>query len=229
MTDNYAFISENYKHITDSLARAADQYTGGKVPEIMAVTKTVPPEIVNYAASLGIKLIGENRVQEYLSKQNDYSPSLRKHFIGNLQTNKAKYIVGEMELIQSVGSLRLAKEINRCAIKKNIIQDVLIQINIGGEESKGGVSPDALEELLHSISDMKNISVKGLMTIPPPGDEKYLYNMQCLFLDISSKNIDNIFMDTLSMGMSSDYLAAVKYGSTVLRIGTALFGSRTYR
>lgn len=229
MADNFAYIDENYRRISENLRAAAEKNGSGIMPELMAVTKTVPPEAVNHAASLGIKLIGENRVQEYLSKKDAYSPALRRHFIGHLQSNKVKYLVGEMELIQSVDSLSLAAEINRCAEKKGIVQNILTEVNIGGEKSKSGVSPDALEELLYGISEMKNISVQGLMTIPPPGDEKYLYNMQCLFLDISLKNIDNIYMRILSMGMSSDYEAAVKYGSSLVRIGSALFGERAYR
>lgn len=229
MADKYAYIKENYKRVAEGLSEAAEKYAGGRLPELMAVTKTVPAEAVNYAASLGITLIGENRVQEYLEKKDAYLPSLRRHFVGRLQTNKVKYIVGETELIQSVDSLRLAEEIDRRAEKKGIVQNILAQVNIGGEGSKGGAAPDALEEMLFAMAELKNISVQGLMTIPPPGDEKYLYNMQCLFLDISSKNIDNVYMRILSMGMSSDYIAAVRYGSTLVRIGSALFGARNCR
>jgi pyridoxal phosphate enzyme (YggS family) len=141
-----------------------------------------------------------------------------------------KYIVGEMKLIHSVDSIKLASEIDRQAAKKGIQQEVLAEVNIGGEESKSGISPEMLPELLHEMSEMPNIRVKGLMTIPPPGDnEKFLCGMQKLFLDISSKNMDNIDMDILSMGMSGDYATAIKYGSNLVRIGTALFGARNYK
>ena len=226
MKDNLSYIDENYKRIYDEIAVTADKYANGVMPQIMAVTKTVPAEAVNRAAALGIELIGENRVQEYLSKREEYSPTLRRHFIGRLQSNKAKYIVGDMELIESVDSLSLAAEIDRLAAKKGIVQHILAEVNIGGESSKGGVPPQELEEFLFALSAYKNLSVDGLMTIPPPGNEKYLYNMRCLFLDISSKSMDNINMRILSMGMSADYAAAIKNGSTLVRIGSALFGAR---
>lgn len=231
MGTEYKYISENYKRICAEIEEAKVRYRKpDDRTDIMAVTKTVPPEAVNFAVSCGIRLLGENRVQEYESKKAFYDPSAEVHFIGHLQTNKVKYIVGEMKLIHSVDSIKLASEINRQAAKKGIQQEVLAEVNIGGEESKSGISPEMLPELLHEMSEMRNIRVKGLMTIPPPGDnEKFLCGMQKLFLDISSKNMDNIDMDILSMGMSGDYAAAIKYGSNLVRIGTALFGARNYK
>lgn len=231
MGTEYKYISENYKRICAEIEEAKVRYRKpDDRTDIMAVTKTVPPEAVNFAVSCGIRLLGENRVQEYESKKAFYDPSAEVHFIGHLQTNKVKYIVGEMKLIHSVDSIKLASEINRQAAKKGIQQEVLAEVNIGGEESKSGISPEMLPELLHEMSEMPNIRVKGLMTIPPPGDnEKFLCGMQKLFLDISSKNMDNIDMDILSMGMSGDYAAAIKYGSNLVRIGTALFGARNYK
>lgn len=231
MGTEYKYISENYKRICAEIEEAKVRYRKpGDRTDIMAVTKTVPPEAVNFAVSCGIRLLGENRVQEYESKKAFYDPSAEVHFIGHLQTNKVKYIVGEMKLIHSVDSIKLASEIDRQAAKKGIQQEVLAEVNIGGEESKSGISPEMLPELLYEMSEMPNIRVKGLMTIPPPGDnEKFLCGMQKLFLDISSKNMDNIDMDILSMGMSGDYAAAIKYGSNLVRIGTALFGARNYK
>ncbi|MBQ8725366.1 MAG: YggS family pyridoxal phosphate-dependent enzyme [Oscillospiraceae bacterium] len=231
MVTEYDYISENYKRICAEIEEAKIRYRkpDDKV-EIMAVTKTVSPEAVNYAVSCGIRLLGENRVQEYESKKAFYDPSAEVHFIGHLQTNKVKYIIGDMELIHSVDSIKLAAEIDRQASKRGIQQQVLAEVNIGGEESKSGISPEMLPELLYEMSQLPNIRVKGLMTIPPPGgNEKFLCRMQKLFLDISSKNMDNIDMDILSMGMSGDYAAAVKYGSNLVRIGTALFGARQYK
>jgi pyridoxal phosphate enzyme (YggS family) len=231
MGTEYKYISENYKRICAEIEEAKVRYRKpDDRTDIMAVTKTVPPEAVNFAVSCGIRLLGENRVQEYESKKAFYDPSAEVHFIGHLQTNKVKYIVGEMKLIHSVDSIKLASEIDRQAAKKGIQQEVLAEVNIGGEESKSGISPEMLPELLHEMSEMPNIRVKGLMTIPPPGDnEKFLCGMQKLFLDISSKNMDNIDMDILSMGMSGDYATAIKYGSNLVRIGTALFGARNYK
>ena len=230
MITGYEYITENYRRICDEIGEAKARYRkSGDNISIMAVTKTVAPEAVNHAVSLGIDLLGENRVQEYESKKDLYDPSARVHFIGHLQTNKVKYIINEMELIQSVDSMRLASEIDRQAKRVQKVQDILIEVNIGGEASKSGVTPDALGELLYEASLLENIHIKGLMTIPPPeNSEKYLCKMQELYLDILSKNMDNIDMDILSMGMSGDYKKAVEYGSTLVRIGTALFGARNY-
>ncbi len=231
MSAGFEYISENYKRICADIEEAKAHYRkpDDKI-EIMAVTKTVSPDAVNHAVSCGIRLLGENRVQEYESKKEFYSPEAEVHFIGHLQTNKVKYIIGEMKLIHSVDSIKLAAEIDKQAAKKGIKQQVLAEVNIGGEESKSGISPEMLPDLLYEMSQLRNIKVKGLMTIPPPiSNEKFLCRMQKLFLDISAENMDNIDMDILSMGMSGDYAAAVKYGSNLVRIGTALFGARNYK
>lgn len=230
METSFAYIDENYKRIIYEIEEAKAKYRK-PTDEIalMAVTKTVAPEAVNHAIECGVHILGENRVQEYLSKKDFYLPDADAHFIGHLQTNKVKYIIEDMTLIHSVDSVRLASEIDRHAARVNKTQDILIEVNVGGEASKSGVSPDALEELLLEVSQMSHIHVKGLMTIPPvEGDEKFLFQMQQLYLDISSKKMDNIDMEILSMGMSGDYVAAIQYGSTMVRIGTALFGARKY-
>jgi len=231
MKTGFDYIEENYKRIVSNINEAKIRYGRENDDiEIIAVTKTVDPEIVNHAiTSCGIKTIGENRVQEYLSKKDVYRP-VSVHFIGQLQTNKVKYIIDSADMIQSVDSVKLAGEINRHAERIGKIQDILCEVNIAGEESKGGVAPDSLEEMLYEISEMKNIRVMGLMTVPPAYDsEKFLYKMQEKYIDISEKNIDNINMSVLSMGMSGDYELAVRYGSNKVRIGSALFGARVYK
>lgn len=231
MRTDFDYVDENYKRIVFNVNEA--KVKCGRENEhidIMAVTKTVDPEIINHAIThCGISLLGENRVQEYLSKKDFYKPA-SVHFIGQLQTNKVKYIIDSVDLIQSLDSDKLAKEINKQAEKTGVVKNVLVEVNIAGEEAKGGISPDLLEEFIYSLSEFKNIKVQGLMTVPPAIDsEKFLYKMQKLYIDISQKKIDNINMSFLSMGMSGDYELAVKYGSNILRIGSALFGARVYR
>ncbi len=228
MDEKFSYISENIKKIIFNIEEAKAKYRNSNdVVEIMAVTKTVPYEAVNYAVECGIKLLGENRVQEYLSKKEFYSPKAEVHFIGHLQSNKIKYIIDSVSMIQSVDSFKLAKEIDRLAKNQNIKMNVLIEVNIGDEPSKSGISSVELESLMHQVSQLENIKVKGLMAIPPVGGgEKYFEKMHELFIDIQAKNIDNINMSILSMGMSSDYELAVKHGSNLVRIGTKLFGVR---
>ncbi len=229
MQSSFEYLDENLKRIIFNTEEAKAKYRRpDESIRIMAVTKTVAPEVVNYAISKGINLLGENRVQEYLSKKESYSEA-EIHFIGHLQSNKVKYIIDSISLIHSVDSFKLASEINKCAEKYGKIQDILVEVNIGEEQSKSGIYPENLTELLYQIAELKNIRVNGLMTIPPNvNSEEFLYKMQCLYIDICSKKIDNINMDILSMGMSNDYTAAVKYGSNILRIGSALFGARVY-
>lgn len=232
--DNYSFdsVRENIRIINENIRETQEKYGCANKTELMAVTKTVPPEVVNWVFGEGVKLLGENRVQEFLSKKDSYdmSTSPRIHFIGHLQTNKVKYIIDDVDMIQSVDSLKLAQEINRLALAHNKIMDVLCEVNIGGEESKSGISPDETENLLEKLSDMEGIRVKGLMTIPPPVESDiYFGRMAELFSRIKDKAIEGISMDTLSMGMTHDYATAVKYGSTIVRVGTGIFGKRDYR
>ena len=153
--------------------------------------------------------------------------------IGHLQTNKVRQIVGKVDMIESVDSIKLAKEISDQSLKRNLSTDILVEVNIGGEESKSGISPENLEDLLYHIAKLPAIKVQGLMTIPPICENKqkicrYFENMRKLFIDISSKKIDNINMNVLSMGMSDDYMEAIREGATMVRIGSALFGARNY-
>lgn len=222
------FVCENLKRVRYNVSEALEKYDrSGQSVRIMAVTKTVAPEIINIAVQNGVDLLGENRVQEYLSKRDFYEKSAEVHFIGHLQTNKVKDIAGKVTMIQSVDSVGLATQINKISEKMGIVTDILVEVNIGGEESKSGIPPERLEDLLYNLSEMHNISVKGLMTIPPKEDsEKFFSKMYRLFIDISAKNIDNISMSVLSMGMSSDYVTGIKYGSNLIRIGSGLFGAR---
>jgi pyridoxal phosphate enzyme (YggS family) len=230
MITNFSYIDENYKKILDSVNNAIVKYrSSNDTIDIMAVTKTVQPEAINHAIGLGINLLGENKVQEYLSKKDFYNKSARVDFIGHLQTNKVKYIINDVSLIHSVDSLKLAQEIDKLALRNNKIQDILIEVNIASEDTKSGVKPSELETLLLEVAKLENIKVKGLMTLPPANSgERFLASMQDLYIDISNKKLDNIDMTILSMGTSIDYVQAIKYGSNLVRIGTSLFGARNY-
>lgn len=229
--DEFAYIAENIKQIKFNIDNAIAKYRKpDEVVRLMAVTKTVRYEAINYAVRQGITLLGENRVQEFLDKKGFYTGNYEINFIGHLQSNKIKYIINNVSLIQSVDSFKLACEIDRQAQKHNKIMDILVEVNIGGEQSKSGVLKTELENVIYQISELKNIKVKGLMIIPPPeNSEKYFCEMQELFVSSRSRHSDSVNMELLSMGMSSDYVSAVKYGSNIVRIGTALFGARKYR
>ena len=229
-------IEYNYNHIKERIAEAAVK--SGRKPEditLLSATKTVEPEYINYAISLGLDHIGENRVQELLSKYDEYNlENCSLQFIGHLQSNKVRQIVGKVDLIQSVDSLKLAKEVSRVSQNKNLTTDILVEVNIGKEENKSGVMPEMLEELLYQIKDLPSINIKGLMTIPPICDDNnkirsFFSDMNKMFLDISSKKLDNVSMDILSMGMSGDYYEAILEGANMVRIGSALFGKRIYK
>ncbi len=228
-------VEYNYRLIDERIAEAA-QKVGKKREDItfLAATKTVEAPVINHAISLGLDHIGENRVQELLSKYEDYDlTNCSLQFIGHLQSNKVRQIVDKVDLIQSVDSLKLAKEINRQSEKLGKKTDILVEVNIGREENKSGVFEEELEELLCQIAQLPHISIKGLMTIPPICDNKhkisnYFNNMHKIFLDISQKKLDNISMTILSMGMSADYYEAILEGANMIRVGSALFGARNY-
>lgn len=222
-------IKQNYEAIKQNIAEAMDKAGRKDTVRFMAVTKTVPCEKINYAESLGINLLGENRVQEFLGKYENYSENSEIHFIGDLQKNKVKYIIDKVSMIHSVDNFALASEIDRRASQHGLKMDILIEVNIGGELTKSGVSPDGLVETAKAVSELENVRIKGLMTIPPARcDEKYFALMQELFENSKQKYSFLSDMNTLSMGMSGDYTSAVKYGSTIVRIGSGLFGYRNY-
>ncbi|MBQ6019730.1 MAG: YggS family pyridoxal phosphate-dependent enzyme [Clostridia bacterium] len=228
-------IDENYKRIRETVASAAVR--SGRTPEevrFMAVTKTVPPVFINHALSLGVDLIGENKVQELLSKLDSLQPpEVEKHLIGHLQTNKVAKILPHVSMIQSVDSVRLAEAIDKAAEKLGGKADILLEVNVGDEESKTGFPFDGFEENVYRIASFPHLRVRGIMTIPPFCEKKedsrrFFCKVSKLFIDIKGKNIDNITMDTLSMGMSSDFEEAILEGATLVRVGTALFGGRRY-
>lgn len=227
MNNDLAYIDENLHIIRERCAEAKEKYrSSDDVVRIMAVTKTVAPEAINHSIGLGIDLLGENRVQEYLSKADFYDKSAEVQFIGHLQTNKVKYIINSVSMIQSVDSLKLGQEISRLAVKNGRIMDILCEVNIGGEDSKSGVAPTELNELISQLSELEGLHLRGLMTIPPPSDSDiFLGRMKELYDKVSAQYPD---MDTLSMGMTHDYAEAIKYGSTLVRIGTGLYGARDY-
>jgi len=227
-----SFLETNYNDIK-SRFDAAVKKSGRKDGEVMllAATKTVAPEIINEAIKLGITHIGENRVQEFLSKNDEVTKNVTRHFIGHLQTNKVKDIVGKVSMIESVHSLKLAREIGKCSEKIGTVTDVLIEINIGGEESKSGFSPDEIDAAIDEMSAIRGIRIRGLMCIPPICEKseqvkEYFNRMRKLFVDIGLKKRDNVTMEFLSMGMSSDFEDAIECGSNLVRVGTALFGKR---
>jgi len=225
-------IGENVRRIREAIAEAALKAGAKGDITLVAATKTHPPEIIREAIKAGISDCGENRVQEMLRKLplGAYEGA-RLHFIGHLQKNKVKYVVGEVSLIQSVDSKELVSLIGERAKRLGIVQDILIEVNIGGEESKSGVSPDRLEELLDFCAAESGVFVRGLMTIPPVatennGNRRYFDQMYKLFVDTGVKKYDNIKMEILSMGMSADFEEAILAGSNMVRIGSAIFGPR---
>ncbi len=228
MDNKLQAVRDNYARIAAEIAEAADK--SGRKPEdiaFMAVTKTVDPIYVNEAIDCGIKLLGENRVQEWQSKREAYRAGVPVDFIGALQSNKVKYLMGSIRLIHSVDRLSLAQEIERQAAKHGIIQDILLEVNIGGEESKSGTAPAELPALLETVTALEHVCVKGLMTIPPPcSDTRYLEAMEELFLRTKETHPEQ--MQILSMGMSDDYAQAIEHGSNLVRVGSALFGARDY-
>ena len=225
-------IRENYLEICQSIADAAKQ-AGRRAEDItlVAVSKFVDEERIRLAHEAGANVFGESRAQELGEKMPMFEElGADVHFIGQLQTNKVKYVIGNASLIQSVDRLELAKEISRLAVKAGITQDVLAEVNIGGEAQKGGIAPDELKDLISIISELPGIRVKGLMCVPPAvGEEearRYFASMRRLFEDIASAGIPGVDMRELSMGMSGDYKSAIKEGATMVRVGTAIFGAR---
>ncbi len=227
-----SIFSENYRVIEENISSAAQSVGLSREDVILlAATKTVPPEVINFAISSGINYIGENRVQEFLSKNSQITENVHRHFIGHLQSNKAKDIVGKVEMIQSVHSVKLANLIGKLSQEQGIITDILLEVNIGAEQNKSGFLKEELNEALCEISKIQGVNVKGLMTIPPICEKTtqitpFFEEMYKLFIDNRSKKIDNVSMVYLSMGMSSDYVEAIKCGSNLVRVGTSLFGKR---
>ena len=223
-------IRESYELIQEHIASACASCSR-KTQEItfVAVTKFVPAERIAEALDLGVTHVGENRAQELTQKLEFFQN--RKcdiHFIGQLQTNKVKYIIGRVDLVQSVDRIQLAQELERLAVQRNIVQNILVQVNIGAEPQKGGIDEHNLSEFLHSMSDRPSLRVMGLMCVPPAVEAEqarpYFARMRRLWE--ASKHIPGVTMQHLSMGMSGDYTAAIQEGATMIRLGSALFGER---
>ncbi|HBE13375.1 MAG TPA: YggS family pyridoxal phosphate-dependent enzyme [Clostridiales bacterium] len=229
------FIRSNIQRIRFELNEAVKN-TPAQSREVilLAATKTRTPEEINCAIDCGITHIGENRVQELLAKYDGINKSdVKIHFIGHLQTNKVKYIVDKVDMIQSVDRLSLANEISQRALEKGKQMDILVELNLGYEENKSGIEPEKTEAFIRSISHLKGISIKGLMAIPPICTDsvrqmEFFQKIFGIFIDILRKNIDNSNMQVLSIGMSDDYGIAAQAGSTMVRIGSGIFGTRQY-
>ena len=228
-------IAENVAAIRRQMEEAA--IAAGRDPKeilLCAATKMNDAEAVREAIRAGVDCCGENRVQELTAKlaENAYQGA-PVHFIGHLQTNKVKQVVGKVDLIQSVDSLRLLQAINAEAAKQGIVQNILLEVNIGAEESKSGFASDDILPLLDKIGEYPNVCVNGLMAIPPisqkNGDNRKFFQKMCnISVDIIRKKYDNVRVDCMSMGMSDDYQDAIACGSTMIRVGTAIFGARDY-
>ena len=228
-------IAENVAAIRAKMDAAA--YRCGRDPKeilLCAATKMNDADAVRQAIAAGVDLCGENRVQELVAKQKENAyTGAPVHFIGHLQTNKVKQVVGNVDLIQSVDSLRLLKAIDAEASKQGIVQNILLEVNVGEEESKSGFGISEVLPLLEQISEFRHIFVCGLMAIPPisqnPGDNrKFFQKILQLSVDITAKKYDNVLVKCLSMGMSDDFEDAITCGSTMIRVGTAIFGKRNY-
>ena len=226
-------IKENLKKIQSSIEEARLNSRYGQDVTLVAVSKTKPVSAIQEAYDAGMRDFGENKVQEIMEKYDKLPSDIRWHLIGHLQRNKVKYIVDKVYMIHSVDSLRLAQEIEAQAAKKDVVVKILVEINISHEESKFGIGREETAELLKEISEMKHLDFRGFMTIAPftedPESVRSVFTeLKNLSIDINSLNIDNINISILSMGMSGDYKVAIEEGSTMVRVGTAIFGARDY-
>ncbi|WMJ88247.1 YggS family pyridoxal phosphate-dependent enzyme [Anaerocolumna sp. MB42-C2] len=227
-------IKENLFSVEQKI-QAACKRAGRKREEVtlIAVSKTKPVSMIQEVLEEGILDFGENKVQELTSKFDVLPNNLRWHLIGHLQTNKVKYVVDKAAFIHSVDSYKLAEQINKEAAKKGIISNILIEVNIAREETKYGVFAEETYPVIKEIAKLKNICVRGLMTIAPFVDNseknrEHFRNLRQLMIDIKMKNIDNVNIDVLSMGMTGDYEVAIEEGATMIRVGTGIFGERDY-
>lgn len=225
--ENLVSVKKNIEESCERAGRNAEDV------RLIAVSKTKPIEALKEAYEAGCRDFGENKVQELTEKYEELPKDIRWHMIGHLQRNKVKYLVGKVYMIHSVDSVRLAEEISREAVKKNVTVPILVEVNVAGEESKFGTSAREAEMLVREIAALPGISVRGLMTIAPyvekaEDNRQYFVNLRQLSVDIKNKNIDNVSMDVLSMGMTGDYTVAVEEGATYVRVGTGIFGERDY-
>ena len=227
LKENLAQVEKNIELACKKAGRDRSEVT------LIAVSKTKPVEMLQEIYDEGIRDFGEDKVQELDQKMPVMPEDIKWHMIGHLQRNKVKYIAGKVALIHSVDTYRLAEEINIQAKKKNVIIPILIEVNIAQEESKFGTSKEDAILLVEEISKLENVRIKGLMTIAPnvsdPEENRlYFRGIKQLSVDIRNKNIDNVSMDILSMGMTGDYMVAIEEGATMVRVGTGIFGERNY-
>lgn len=228
LKDNLAKVEKNIEEACKKAGRERSEVT------LIAVSKTKPVSMLQEIYDENIRHFGENKVQELCDKIEQLPEDISWHMIGHLQRNKVKYIVGKVALIHSVDTYRLAEEINIQAKKKNVIVPILVEVNIAAEESKFGISKEDAILLVEDISHLENVRIKGLMTIAPyvenPEDNRqYFQKIKQLSVDITNKNIDNVSMEILSMGMTGDYMVAIEEGATMVRVGTGIFGERNYK
>ncbi|HIV16604.1 MAG TPA: YggS family pyridoxal phosphate-dependent enzyme [Candidatus Alectryocaccobium stercorigallinarum] len=227
-------LRENYEEVQKNIALACER--AGRERDsvtLIAVSKTKPVSDIEEIYALGQRQFGENKVQELMDKEPQLPDDVDWHLIGHLQSNKVKYIVGKVKMIHSVDSVKLAETISKEAVKHGTDENILIEVNVAGEESKFGVSPDETLSLVEKIAPLPNIHIRGLMTIAPfvsdPEENRPVFRkLKQLSVDIVSKNIDNVSMSVLSMGMTNDYMTAIEEGATHVRVGTAIFGERNY-
>ena len=227
LKENLAKVEENIQAACDRAGRKREEVT------LIAVSKTKPVEMLQEAYDLGVRVNGENKAQELASKYEVLPKDIHWHMIGHMQRNKVKYIIDKVDLIHSVDSVRLAETIDKEAEKHNVTANILIEVNVAKEESKFGLMPEEVPVFVEQISKFSHIRVKGLMTIAPfvenPEDNRPVFaHLRKLSVDIAKKNIDNITMSILSMGMTNDYQVAIEEGATMVRVGTGIFGARDY-
>lgn len=227
-------VTENLKEVEKNIMEACKK-SGRDRNEVtlIAVSKTKPISMIEEAYETGIREFGENKPQELRDKYQELPKDIHWHMIGHLQRNKVKYVVGNASLIHSVESIRLAESINQEAEKKDIVMPVLVEVNVAEEESKFGITVSDCETFIREIAKLEHISVQGLMTIAPfvenaEDNRKYFAKLRELSVDIAAKNIDNVSMCNLSMGMTGDYQVAIEEGATMVRVGTGIFGHRNY-
>ena len=227
-------IKENIRKVKENMKNAC--LKAGRKPEdttLIAVTKTKPFEMIMEAYDAGVRDFGENKVQDLMAKFELAPKDSRFHMIGHLQKNKVKYLIGNVFLIHGVDSYELAEVIDKESKKKNVVTDILVEVNVAGEESKFGTTLNDAKDLVKKIASLTNVKVKGLMTIAPyvvdpEENRQYFVDLRNLLIDINRENIDNISMDILSMGMTGDYCVACEEGATYVRVGTGIFGERDY-
>ena len=227
LADNYRQVLNNIQDACQAVGRDPKEVT------LVAVSKTKPVEMLQQVYDAGARVFGENKVQEIMDKYDHLPGDIRWQMIGHLQRNKVKYIVDKVDMIHSVDSYRLAQTIETEAAKKNVAVSVLLEVNVAEEESKFGLKMDEVLPLVQQISELPHVQVKGLMTIAPfvsnPEDNREIFRkLKKLSVDIEAKNINNTTMSVLSMGMTNDYQVAVEEGSTMVRVGTGIFGERDY-